>query len=117
MWLDLKICDFGLAEWLPKGTLITDGVVRGSPEFISKEVIKKEPYGRPSDVWSVGVCTFLLVCGRLPFEDPDRKVNIEQNRNLEPLFDIIVQAPLCHSFSWSHPSVCGEGKMGVCAAR
>jgi len=87
----LRICDFGLAEWLPMGQSISDGVIRGTPEFMSKEMIRKEPYGRASDVWAVGVLSYMLVCGRLPFDDPHREVNIRQKGDFSALFAIIAK--------------------------
>ena len=42
----------------------------GSANYAAPEVISNLPYPGPEiDVWSAGVMLYLLVCGRLPFED------------------------------------------------
>ena len=40
----------------------------GTPNYIAPEVLREEAYdGALADVWSLGVCAFMMVCGRLPF--------------------------------------------------
>uniref|UniRef100_A0A8C1LNQ5 Calcium/calmodulin-dependent serine protein kinase b n=1 Tax=Cyprinus carpio TaxID=7962 RepID=A0A8C1LNQ5_CYPCA len=39
----------------------------GTPHFMAPEVVKREPYGKPVDVWGCGVILFILVSGCLPF--------------------------------------------------
>ena len=90
----VRICDFGLATWLPMGEYIKDGVLKGTAEFLSFEMASGKPYGHPTDVWAVGVICFMFLCGRLPFDDPDRKENIDdnlENPNYSPLFNIIAK--------------------------
>lgn len=39
----------------------------GTPHFMAPEVVKREPYGKPVDVWGCGVIVFILLSGCLPF--------------------------------------------------
>jgi len=86
----LKLCDFGLAARLGPDDSVDDGVVRGTPEFVSHEIVQGLPYGHPSDVWSLGVVMFMLLTGRLPFDDPESEQNNKtKKKDFEPLFEVI----------------------------
>ena len=39
----------------------------GTPHFMAPEVVEREPYGKPVDVWGCGVILFILLSGGLPF--------------------------------------------------
>ena len=67
---NIKIVDFGLSNTYKKGeTLIT---ACGSPCYAAPEMIAGLPYmGSRVDTWSCGVIMFALICGYLPFEDPN----------------------------------------------
>lgn len=39
----------------------------GTPNFMSPEVILRQPYGKPVDMWGCGVLLFVLLSGQLPF--------------------------------------------------
>ena len=39
----------------------------GTPHFMAPEVIRREPYGKPVDVWGCGVMVHILLSGTLPF--------------------------------------------------
>jgi serine/threonine protein kinase len=66
---DIKISDFGLAQMskdfpnrLPRSNLVC-----GSDFYLAPELIKQEEYGREIDIWAVGVITYILLSGSLPF--------------------------------------------------
>lgn len=40
----------------------------GTPLYLSPEMIKGQKYDESVDVWAVGILTFELVCGKLPFK-------------------------------------------------
>ncbi|KAJ7410878.1 Peripheral plasma membrane protein CASK [Pitangus sulphuratus] len=47
--------------------LLEQGGRVGTPHFMAPEVVKREPYGKPVDVWGCGVILFILLSGCLPF--------------------------------------------------
>jgi 5'-AMP-activated protein kinase catalytic alpha subunit len=67
---NIKIVDFGLSNTFDaKETLKT---ACGSPCYAAPEMIAGKKYvGKEVDTWSCGIILFALVCGYLPFEDPD----------------------------------------------
>lgn len=44
----------------------------GTPYFIAPEILNSEKYGSKCDIWSLGVVTYSLLCGKYPFEGSDR---------------------------------------------
>ncbi|KAL3848158.1 hypothetical protein ACJMK2_019035 [Sinanodonta woodiana] len=75
----VKLGGFGVAVQLPESGKISGGRI-GTPQFMAPEVIKREMYGKPVDVWSCGVLMFILLSGYPPFMGTK-----------ERLFDLIVQ--------------------------
>ncbi|OAY57544.1 calcium-dependent protein kinase 28 [Manihot esculenta] len=62
----LKATDFGLSDFIKPGKKFQDIV--GSAYYVAPEVLKRRS-GPESDVWSIGVITYILLCGRRPFWD------------------------------------------------
>ncbi|TKX22309.1 protein kinase-like protein 6 [Elsinoe australis] len=65
---DIKIIDFGLSNtFTPKGHLKT---FCGSLYFAAPELLQAKQYTGPEvDVWSFGIVLYVLVCGKVPFDD------------------------------------------------
>lgn len=63
--LDIKIIDFGFAKVLKEGATSTSFL--GTGGYLAPEILLRQPYGTSVDMWSFGVLTYLLLCGRLPF--------------------------------------------------
>lgn len=65
---DIKIIDFGLSNlFSPKSTLKT---FCGSLYFAAPELLQAKAYTGPEvDVWSFGIVLYVLVCGKVPFDD------------------------------------------------
>ncbi|XP_018430994.1 PREDICTED: death-associated protein kinase 2-like [Nanorana parkeri] len=62
----IKIIDFGLAQKIDDGTVYQS--LCGTPQYIAPEVINYEPLGPPTDMWSIGVITYILLSGMSPFQ-------------------------------------------------
>ncbi|KAF5345498.1 hypothetical protein D9757_013510 [Collybiopsis confluens] len=66
--LNVKIADFGLSSEISDGDFLSTSC--GSPNYAAPEVIRGAVYAGPEiDVWSSGVILYVMLCGRLPFED------------------------------------------------
>ncbi|KAM8841306.1 triple functional domain protein-like isoform 2-T3 [Spinachia spinachia] len=63
----VKLTDFGDAVQL--GSLHYVHPLLGSPEFASPELVLGEPVSLTSDLWSLGVVTYVLLSGASPFLD------------------------------------------------
>ena len=68
---NIKIVDFGLSNtFTDREELLKTAC--GSPCYAAPEMISGDAYcGEKVDIWSCGVILYALLCGFLPFEDPD----------------------------------------------
>ncbi|XP_051165221.1 calcium/calmodulin-dependent protein kinase type II alpha chain isoform X8 [Leptopilina boulardi] len=67
----VKLADFGLAIEVQGDVQAWYGFA-GTPGYLSPEVLKKEPYGKPVDIWACGVILYILLVGYPPFWDEDQ---------------------------------------------
>jgi len=80
--VDIKVTDFGLAKSADEaGGLKT---YCGTPQYFAPEVLEQQynyssgkTYSLEADMWSVGVITYALLCGSLPWSTDDRARNSE----------------------------------------
>merc|ERR1712137_1224999 len=80
---EVKLADFGLSK------IISDGVQKqmmqtacGTPGYVAPEVLTADGYDKEVDLWSIGVITYILLCGFPPF----------YNEHLPVLFESIMKA-------------------------
>ncbi|PWA32141.1 hypothetical protein CCH79_00013351, partial [Gambusia affinis] len=69
----IRIVDFGSAQSFNPLNLEPQGTRAGTLEYMAPEMVKGEVVGPPADIWTVGVVTYIMLSGRLPFEDKDRR--------------------------------------------
>ncbi|XP_064640907.1 calcium/calmodulin-dependent protein kinase type II delta chain-like isoform X24 [Lineus longissimus] len=67
----VKLADFGLAIEVTGEQQAWFGFA-GTPGYLSPEVLKKDPYGKPVDIWACGVILYILLVGYPPFWDEDQ---------------------------------------------
>lgn len=71
----IMITDFGLASFRKTTEGSENNMMRticGTPEYISPEILLRKPYTQSVDLWAIGVVAYILLSGRMPFDDDDR---------------------------------------------
>jgi serine/threonine protein kinase len=81
--LNIKLADLGLSKPVcgsdPQLTTVC-----GSMPYCAPEVFQQVPYGKPVDIWSLGVCLYAMVYGRLPFFSSTHSGMVDQILRAEP---------------------------------
>ncbi len=81
----IKVADFGLAKSVDKFVVVTQpGKVVGTPAYMSPEQTRGEPVGTQSDLFSLGVVAFELLCGRRPFSGSSYGEVVDQIQRQNP---------------------------------
>ncbi|CAG2122167.1 unnamed protein product, partial [Medioppia subpectinata] len=69
---DVKLCDFGISRILTKGAELREIV--GTPDYVGQcfitiapEILQYEPISLATDMWSIGILTYVLLSGHSPF--------------------------------------------------
>jgi tRNA A-37 threonylcarbamoyl transferase component Bud32 len=63
--IPIRLIDFGLSTELNDGEYLTDPV--GTSYYMAPEVLMGKKYNQSCDIWSVGIITYILLCGYPPF--------------------------------------------------
>ena len=71
---DIRILDFGLSKIIGPDEKCTEPY--GTLTYVAPEVLLEEPYTKAVDLWSLGVITYLMLTGTLPFDDPNSEEEI-----------------------------------------
>ncbi|KAL2081270.1 hypothetical protein ACEWY4_023123 [Coilia grayii] len=111
----VKIIDFGSAQTFNPLFLKQFSPPLGTLDYMSPEMLKGDVVGPPADIWSVGVLTYIMLSGRLPFTDNDRaetEARIQAAKfDLSKLYQNVSQSAslflkkiLC-SYPWARPSI------------
>ena len=71
-----KLTDFGISKVIGNDEYLNDGI--GTLRFSAPEILNGNPYNKQIDIWSFGVCIYLLFCGEYPFEDEDKNLTTKR---------------------------------------
>lgn len=103
-----KLADFGLAKFrMPESDHTVSGSVSGSPPYMSPEQASGGRLDARSDVFSLGVTLYKLLCNRLPFEGSSaweimdkiaagKLVPLEERKSLPPEISGLVMKAIAH---------------------
>lgn len=80
----VKLADFGFARKISTGGLTTDC---GSPWYVAPEILSGRAYGASVDLWSIGVITFILLCGYPPFHHNNQAILFRKIKSADYSFD------------------------------
>uniref|UniRef100_M4C2C7 Protein kinase domain-containing protein n=1 Tax=Hyaloperonospora arabidopsidis (strain Emoy2) TaxID=559515 RepID=M4C2C7_HYAAE len=92
--LNIKIIDFGFAKVLKQGA--TSSSFLGTGGYLAPEILLRQPYNASVDMWSFGVLTYLLLCGRLPFA---ATTQIRPNQSIQMLYRLTFPKRYWHGVS------------------
>ncbi|XP_048724617.2 serine/threonine-protein kinase 36 isoform X4 [Caretta caretta] len=122
----IKLCDFGFARAMSINTMVLTSI-KGTPLYMSPELVQEKPYDHTADLWSVGCILYELFVGTPPFytnsifqlvsliiKDP-----IKWPKTMSPSFKNFLQGLLmkdpCQRLSWPellhHPFIAGQVTM------
>ena len=79
---DIKLVDFGLGKILAPNEMCHEAF--GTLSYVAPEVLQEKKYNKSVDLWSLGVITYLLLTGFLPF-DGDSPQDIVRQTIEEPV--------------------------------
>ena len=80
---DIRLLDFGLSKIVGPNQKCTEPY--GTLSFVAPEVLRGKPYDKSVDLWSIGIITFLLLCGYLPFDDKHSEREIARQTIQDPV--------------------------------
>lgn len=81
----IMISDFGLSKIEGSGSVMSTAC--GTPGYVAPEVLAQKPYSKAVDCWSIGVISYILLCGYPPFYDENDSKLFEQILKAEYEFD------------------------------
>ncbi|NXA46761.1 STK36 kinase, partial [Nothocercus julius] len=119
----IKLCDFGFARAMSIHTMVLTSI-KGTPLYMSPELVEERPYDHTADLWSVGCILYELFVGTPPFYTSSIfqlvslivKDSVKWPKDISPVFKSFLQGLLmkdpCQRLSWpellSHPFIAGR---------
>eukprot|EP00760_Papus_ankaliazontas_P004819 PhM_4_TR12180/c0_g1_i1/m.12855/K06228/FU; fused len=79
----VKLCDFGFARAMSCNTIVLTSI-KGTPLYMSPELVQEQPYNHTADLWSLGCILYELYCGQPPF----------YTNNIYSLINFIIKNPV-----------------------
>ena len=90
---DVKLADFGIAKATEQSSITQVGSVLGTAAYLAPEQARGEEAGPPADLYALGVVTYQLISGRLPYEATSlTELALKQQQEDPPTLDTIVAA-------------------------
>ncbi|KAI7808606.1 putative striated muscle preferentially expressed protein kinase [Triplophysa rosa] len=90
----IRICDFGNAvKFTPDEAQYCK---YGTPEFVAPEIVNQTPVSKATDIWPIGVLTYLCLTGVSPFAGENDRSSVLNIRNYNVAFEESMFTDLCH---------------------
>jgi len=83
---NIKIADFGFAKRVNFGEQGLSTAC-GTPGYVAPEILQARPYGKGVDIWSVGIITYILLCGYPPFHHDNHNMLFKMIKKGDYEFD------------------------------
>ncbi|HEV2997577.1 MAG TPA: protein kinase [Solirubrobacteraceae bacterium] len=90
---EVKLADFGIAKATEQSSITQVGSVLGTAAYLAPEQARGEEAGPRADLYALGVVTYQLISGRLPYEATSlTELALKQQREEPPTLDTLVAA-------------------------
>jgi serine/threonine protein kinase len=90
---EVKLADFGIAKATEQSSITQVGSVLGTAAYLAPEQARGEEAGPRADLYALGVVTYQLISGRLPYEATSlTELALKQQREEPPMLDTLVAA-------------------------
>jgi serine/threonine protein kinase len=90
---EVKLADFGIAKATEQSSITQVGSVLGTAAYLAPEQARGEEAGPPADLYALGVVTYQLISGRLPYEATSlTELALKQQQEEPPTLDTLVAA-------------------------
>jgi serine/threonine protein kinase len=90
---EVKLADFGIAKATEQSSITQVGSVLGTAAYLAPEQARGEEAGPRADLYALGVVTYQLISGRLPYEASSlTELALKQQHEAPPMLDTVVAA-------------------------
>jgi serine/threonine-protein kinase len=90
---EVKLADFGIAKATEQSSITKVGSVLGTAAYLAPEQARGEEAGPRADLYALGVVTYQLISGRLPYEANSlTELALKQQQEVPPMLDTLVAA-------------------------
>jgi serine/threonine protein kinase len=90
---EVKLADFGIAKATEQSSITQVGSVLGTAAYLAPEQARGEEAGPRADLYALGVVTYQLISGRLPYEASSlTELALKQQQEEPPMLDTLVAA-------------------------
>ena len=79
---DIRLVDFGLGKIIGPGEMCNDPF--GTFSYVAPEVLQEKPYSFKVDLFAIGIISYLLLAGFLPFDDENSEKEIARQTVYDP---------------------------------